>query len=377
MNKFFNRTFRLVPLTSLTFLATSASWGQGDAIQLTPDSIAPVPLVPRAALTRGKFDFSYRMGFNVQTRFRHVGGFAPGTDPGPATGLANHIYDDGYNLLDSTGNQHFNGVDFTQGTWFWGFDSFSQVNNNGAETGTIDMHSDSSNGAASSDKSSEPEHGFELSYSKQLGAKDRWRWGVSGAFNYTRVDIRDSSSMTASLNRLTDTYSLMGTSVPQQDNYSQDSFGDPNHVIIGDVPTRTFSSVAMPIDGWREFNADIFGFKFGPYLEYPISPAVSITLDTGLTLVYTHSHFSFNETISTPGGPVTTTGSGDHSDALVGGYVGGHVTVQINERWSAFAGANWQSAGTYNHRAGGGTRQVAMLDLSNMISVNVGVGFNF
>jgi hypothetical protein len=378
MNKLFNQSLVLLPILGTALVSREASAGQMSMIDAAAvDAITPVTLAPSAGLEKNHFDLSFRSSFNISSRFKHVGSFAPQSNPGSATGLGNHTYDDGYNLLDGTGNQHFNGVDFTEGTWNWGYQSFNgQVNNNGDLNGTLSMHSDSATGDISGHNNRDPQPGFEMTFSRELYRGERYRWGFESAFNYTDVEIRDARGVNISVTRLTDTYSLMGNTVPTQDNYGQNVNGDPNHIIIGDVPTRSLSTVSMPVSGTREFGADLFGFKVGPYLEIPISKAVTFTFDAGITMVYVYSKLSFDETIVTDTGIVNVKGSGENQDLLFGGYFGGHVSLALNDRWTAFAGAQWQDVGTYSHRSHI-TRESAVLDLSQTIAVNFGLGFTF
>jgi hypothetical protein len=321
--------------------------------------------------------FSLQTSLNMMTRFKNVGAFQPGTNPGSTNGLSDHFYDDGYNRVDSTGNQHFNGVDFTQGTWFWGFNSFSQVQNNGAENGTLDLHSVSGKGGAAPDHDEAVNFGFEMTYSRELFRKERWSAGMASAFNYTHVDRHESTTVNGSVTRLTDSYSLFGSTVPTQDNYGQDAQGNPNHTIISDVPTRSFSTESVTVTGRRSFEAHVFGLKLGPYVEYALSPKVSVSLEGGFAMVYVGSDFQYNETLNAPDrGLVNLVGRGAHDGVLVGGYIGANITYAINEQWKMFAGAQWQDVGTYTHRAGV-SREAAVLDLSNTTFVNVGFGYTF
>ena len=67
-----------------------------------------------------RLSLSYRLGLNITADFRKLGGFARMTDPGPDTGaLVDRIYDNGYNSVDITGNNHQPG--FPDTTWNWGF----------------------------------------------------------------------------------------------------------------------------------------------------------------------------------------------------------------------------------------------------------------
>src|SRR5579862_6845803 len=107
----------------LSLCATSVALGQNAITPLLSppdDATAPVALEPKEQhlnfVTLG-----YQLGFNIRSSFKNIGRFGPATNPGSTNGLSNHSYDDGYNLVDSSNNEHFNGSGFTQGTWNWGF----------------------------------------------------------------------------------------------------------------------------------------------------------------------------------------------------------------------------------------------------------------
>src|SRR5262249_40230020 len=155
--------------------ATSVAVGQSALTPLlsAPDgSVPPVTLEPKAD-SLNQVSLGFQLGFNIKTKFKHVGGFPAGTNPGSTNALSNHFYDEGYNLVDSTGNNHLG----NEGTWNWGFtgnNNFdangngAQVHNNGQPNGTIDMHSLSSKGGSTGDISDDPQPGLLLTYARQL-----------------------------------------------------------------------------------------------------------------------------------------------------------------------------------------------------------------
>jgi hypothetical protein len=57
-----------------------------------------------------------------------------------------------------------------------------------------------------------------------------------------------------------------------------------------------------------------------------------------------------------------------------GGYVGGTVSWQFSQRWSAVAGAQYQTLGNYVRTFSG--REVE-LNLSHSVFATLGVSFNF
>jgi hypothetical protein len=371
----------------LSLCATSVAVGQSAGLPAAagePDAFTPVLLEPKA-VSVNHISMGFQLGFNIRTSFKHIGRFAPATNPGSTNGLSNHFYDDGYNLVDSSQNKHFAGVDangnpiFKQGTWDFGFNNFAgQVHGNGEPDGTIDMHSLSSAGGTSAERSNDPRPGFVLTFGRELyrDEQDRWRAGLDWSFGYTDYVIEDSHPLNAKATELTDTYSLFGDQLPTQPSYSQDTGGSPNHNIIGDVPTRSLSSAAVPVSGTRKFGADIFAFRLGPYFEVPLNKTFSFSLEGGAALVYVYSSFQFNEEVATPAGLLNVKGHGVHDGIQLGGYVGGKISAALSDQVSLFAGAQWLDAGSYVHR-NHSTGEAAVLDLSQSVFFTTRIGYSF
>jgi hypothetical protein len=61
---------------------------------------------------------------------------------------------------------------------------------------------------------------------------------------------------------------------------------------------------------------------------------------------------------------------------LVGGYVGGQISVNVAKDWSIFAGAQFQDVGTYTHHSHS-SAETAVLDLRKSIFVNFGISHSF
>ncbi len=374
----------------LSLCAASTALGQTSSATPPPApdyySMPLITLEPKPQQLN-RISMGFQLGFDLRTSFKHIGRFAPATDPGPAGSFTNHVYDDGYNLVDSTGNQHFNGSGFTEGTWNWGFSGNSnpdvngngaQVSNNGGENGTISMHSTFSPGGSSNGKDNDPPPGLILTFSHQFfqDRKDRWRAGLQAAFGYTDYDVKDSSNVNAKQNTLTDTYSLMGTTVPTGTSYGQGNLGDPNHIIIGDTPTRTFSQQVVPVTGTREFGADIFAFRLGPYFEIPLNKTFAFSLEGGVAMVYVYSNFRYNEEVTTPGGLLNLKGNGSNQDVEFGGYIGGKISAALNDRWRLFSAADWEDVSDYVHRSHT-TGESAVLNLSQAVFFTAGIEYSF
>src|SRR5262249_32836648 len=160
------------PILPLAFLAALLNFGQvlaadpGPANDLSnapptqPVAVQPAPSnadsnMPPITLEspppslRNPLPLSYRIGLNIRADFKKLGGFAPLSDPGAATGSAvNRTYDNGYNKVDISTNA--GGL-----TWFWGYQNANQIQGN-----SLVMESSSSqNTGSSNNHQDDPQHG--------------------------------------------------------------------------------------------------------------------------------------------------------------------------------------------------------------------------
>jgi hypothetical protein len=314
---------------------------------------------------------SYRAAFNVGVKFKNFGAFNP-SNPGPLTGNTDHNYDDGY-VREDNNNHPFNDTM----TWNYNYRSSEQVIGD-----QLAFHSSSSAGVTTKDRD-ETGQGFELAYTRKIGRVGRAKWGFLGAFNYTYIDVNDSRPLTATISQLTDLYNLNGV-VPNDPGPAPTGESGPGTPtgpgpLISDSPaSRTINPNAgtATVTGTRSFQADLYGFHVGPYIDFPLCKHTWISLSGGLALAEVNSEFRYTETItySTTSGPLFRTGDGSHSDLLAGGFVAANLNAKLSEKVNAFVGVQFQSIGTYRHTENG---RIAEMDLSKSIFFVAGLGFSF
>lgn len=356
MNKNYRRW--TLPVTGVLLMATGVSAEQD--LQTYLNSTNRVTL-------------SLRFGLNISGKFKNTGGSLTGAaGSGRRTGHGDNFnYDDGYVLTDISGNVGGQ-------TWYWGYDSASQVNASGANS--IDFHRDTALGVPGENSGDDsPYIGLELTYNYELGVKENWhhlRYGLEAAINYMPIEFNSGGLFNATLSRQTDTYDYTAGTTPPGDPY-QGSFGGPGFVIN----TPPASSVTTLIPGatflaQQHFDANLWGIRLGPYVEMPLSEKWSLHLSGGLALGLLDGTASWKETITLPGGGGSTTksGGGDDLDLLCGYYIGLNAAYQFNEKWGVEAGVQFQDLGTYNHDFGGRTVE---LDLSGSIFIHAGVSYSF
>jgi hypothetical protein len=354
--------------------------------QTTPppsaDYIPPVQLEKTSDEPRNRIGISYRMGLNIHADFKKLGGVAATSNPNSHTDPAHtnttiRTYDSGsYVGTDITGNDH--GPGFENTTWYWGYASGGSVQGNSM---VLSSSSSPANGV-SKDNTDDPQHGVEITYDHEFFRKNKWRFGLESAFGYTRISISDSHTLTAFVNRITDTYTIPGGVIVPPPGYNG-SYEGPGPVIGADPSghTQTMTTQAGDtIEGSRSLDSNVFSFRLGPYVEYPLSERFSLLFSGGLYLVVGDSHFEFREkvTIVDPVTGIATienhSGSSSQTDFLVGGYVGMNVMYSLTKNVDLFVGAQLQSAGrSVTHSSG----KEAVLDMGKSVVVSIGASYSF
>jgi hypothetical protein len=325
---------------------------------------------------------SLRYGLNITGKFHGppsanfpMGSLSPSFRRTPNGDLYNYL--NGYVLTDISG-------DAGHQTWYWGYDSSSQVN---LVDNTISFYRDRMAGLPTMGDNSMDDSsrlGVELAYSYEIGTKEDWhhlRYGVELAINWTPVTLDNNGGYGITRLLQTDTYSYTpgttppGYGVPSELPY-EGTFQGPNFVI--NVPAVSSVSSALPSADFlvqQHFDANLWGIRLGPYIELPLSKRWSVHVGGGLAVGLLSGNASWHETLSIPGvGSVTQSGGGNDTAFLWGGYIGAQAQYQINERWGLEAGAQYQYLGLYNHNFGGCAVQ---LDLRKAVFLHAGVSFSF
>ncbi len=357
------------------------------ALPLLADDAPGIKLEAPSGASKNRFGVSYRAGFNVTAKFKNVGDLSRGPSgrgPGPATGSnLDRDYDDGYNRRDVSGNE---GGD----TWNWAYRNPGQVDED-----SVTFRSTTASPITSKTYDSDPQHGFELTYQRELGmvGQSKAIWGIEGGLGWTDIEIRDHRRLFGGTTVIQDEYSHTGidtshniippgadTPPPFNDGESTlnpGTVGGPGP-LISSSPSRTVtrSATGTSIAGAREFDADLYSFRIGPYVEIPIDERWSISFSAGFaTGVIDGEYHLHNQRVTTAAGTVRQNASGSETDVLFGGYASAMIHCAINEEWGVFAGGQYLGLfDRYQAEAGG---QRIELDLKRTAFFTVGVTFSF
>jgi len=312
------------------------------------------------------FTFSPRAAFNIGAKFMDIGTLS--LSPTRKTPNGNtYNYDNGYVLTDVSGNAGGQ-------TWYWGYDSSSQISGNSIQMSR--SVAQSSGTVTAGQDFHDASFGADLSYSHRMGTIAGADFGVLAAASYLYVSLKDSSSLQGDVVQVTDSFSFASGTTPPAAPY-QGTFNGPGYV-IGATPSSTSSTVlpgAATITGQRQLQAHVIGLRLGPSVELPLEQNLGVVLSAGLATGLVHSGASWSETISVAGGPtVSGSGSGNKFDFLYGGYLSAGLSWHVNQRWNVEASAQYQNLGYARENLGGRTVE---LDLHRSLSVALGAGFSF
>jgi hypothetical protein len=307
-----------------------------------------------------RFSLGPRFGYNFKADFN-----SPAANPGPAAGGADHTYNDGYNLVDSSGNA--GGL-----TWNWGYQNDSQVVGDTMQFHAVDTASlalPSSRGVTD-----DPQVGFDLTYQRIMGhlSGPACRWGLEASLGYTDLDLRNNRTASGDVTLTTDSYALNGV-LPPGAGYSG-TFNGPGP-LIGDTPTRITTTDFTTLSSHQSLSGHIFSLQVGPFAEWNYNSKLSFALSAGVTLAPAAVDYDFSETsIGAVGGTSVTSGHASTTELLYGLYVGGTLRYHFTEQWGVYVGVQYQTLTDMEQSIGPRT---ARLNPQDTVNLNAGITWRF
>ncbi len=284
-------------------------------------------------------------------------------------------YDNGYVGTDVSGDPNL--------STYWGYNQSSQqILSGGNVTGLNYERTTPLANQSSPRGEAGPSAGGEITLRRQLGEWREIRYGLELGAGYNKVHVQADSSYVAPGRRTDYSHGLITPMDPVliPPGYQGPYEGaGPN---INPTPTVGQTSIipnAVQISGSREVDADVFGLRFGPYLELPLTQKLSASVSVGGMLALVRDQVSWTEQIivnTALNGDRTgqSSVSGDSCGVTAGFYAGADLNYLLTKQWTLFVGARFQNAGTYTHSIGQGQMD---LNLGKTFSVELGVGYSF
>ena len=367
-----------------------------------------------------KFGFRYISG--AKTSFSGQGRIPSPEDPGPATGanLARNYHDGAVQpdarvvpRLDSGGNPIidpesntavFDPITPDGRTNSWNYTDASQLLQPGFvafRTYSADVIDD-----VVRQRDSESSAGMDLSMSRDMGNVfgTRMTWNITGGMSINDILANTNERVQATLTTLTDYYSLYGQ-VPPAAPYSSpssatstvvDASGNPvlnddgsantitvdTSVLIGNEPAgRTITSLTDDLsvsNRWR-LKGSYYTFRLGPTVWIPITTRLKASVSVGAALVYSGTTYTVTQTFEPElGAEISDTSFSEAYKLLPGYYADATLQFDLTERAGFYAGAVFQSAGSYTQNVDSENAHYATkIDLANQNGVRAGLSIRF
>ncbi len=372
---------------------------------------------PKSTLT---FGFRYISG--AKTSFFGQGRIPAPEDPGLQSGAnLTRVYHDGsvrpdarvIARLDSTGNPVIDPQTNSPAldpiapdgkTNSWNYTSASQlelpgyVRFNSYSADVIDQAMREKKGGSSS--------GMDIAMSRDMGKLfgSRLAWNLTAGMSINDISTNTNDLVRARMNTISDYYSLFGQTPPDAP-YSApssttvsvlDASGNPvvnedgsvstittdTTVLLGNEPAgRTNTTVTDDTsvsNHWRVKGA-YYTFRAGPTLLFPISTRLKASISAGAAMVYSGTTYTVTQTFQPAlGAEISDTSNNAAYKILPGYFADATVQFDLTERTGFYAGAVFQSAGSYTQSIDTANSHYATkIDLSNQNGVRAGMSIRF
>lgn len=297
------------------------------------------------------------VGMNIKGDFKMNGDFGiAGNPPG--------VYDDGYVLVDDTGNA--GGY-----TSYWGYENASQYD---AGTQTLLMRGSSSFSATGSGSGKEDSAvGAELAYGGVLKRWTRSRLEWEFGFGWLPIEIEDGSPASALATRSIFSFETGGILMPTAPYNGGSSGIGPT---IRTTPTLVGTDTeAASLLGSRALEVSLYTFRLGPTLFYDVSRYVGISAGLGGAVGIADETYEFNEALTFSDGSVSRNrGSFGQTDVVFGGYVNVTATCHVERGGDIYVGVQYMPMSDSTLSQDG---REATLDLSGQLHFTIGVNWPF
>ncbi len=319
------------------------------------------------------FRIGASVGMNIKTEFRTAGTFAvSGVNAGPATGQANHIYDNGYVKLDATGDAAPPGGQ-TQTTNF----SYRDASQYDAGASTLSYQATSSFDATGTGSANDqPDLGFDMAYGGTIREWEHVAIGFEFGFNMNFLNPRETNPMAANMTIQHDQFSTAGiapASFP-----AAGTAGNPSGAgtpALLDTPTRLAPTI-LPgtLAGSRGLDVTLYNFRLGPLLRWEFVPKWTLNGSAGGALTIMSGDYVFNEILTAPGTSTRNAGKFDATEFSYGGYAGAVLMYDTGNNWEPYLGAHYMLMQDINVASGG---RSAKMNLGGAIYISAGINWSF
>jgi hypothetical protein len=319
--------------------------------------------------------FSGNTLFNVSATFKGHPQKPTLTSSQDQPGAAN--YDNGYVGRDISNDPN--------NSTYWGYQhTGQQILSGGSVTGLNFERTTALANPSSPSTDADPSFGGEITLRRRFVEWEGISFGLELGASYNKIDIQDTSAYLNAGQRTGTSYAFpspIDVNLFPVAGYHGPFNGVGPVINPNPIPGQSMNVPnATTVTGLREVEADVFGFRFGPYIELPITKNITLSFSSGALLMVVSDHVTWDQTLDVSTATEqgywhgSTSASDSSAGVTAGFYVGSDLSFSFNESWSIFAGIRFQDAGTYKHDIGNGQMD---LNLGQAYSVNLGLSYSF
>lgn len=372
---------------------------------------------PKSTVTLG-----FRHLSGAKTKFSGQGKIVAPEDPGAATGVLDRVYHDGAVHLDTrttarldssgnpvidpeSGNQVFDPVAPDGRTNSW---NYSDNRQRDEFPGYMAFHTYSADitDTAARSQSANSTNGMELAVTRDMGKLfgSKMTWTLTAGMSVNDISAKMSDTVQANLTRLTDLY-FLGGQVPPDAPYvapsssstslvdaagnavvgadgSSQTISIDTTVLLANQPaqrTTTVTADATSVTNHWKLKGAYYTFRAGPTVWIPISSRFRASISLGAAMVYAGTTYTVTESFAPElGAEISETNSSITSKLLPGYYADAGLQFDLTDRTGFYAGAVFQSAGSYDQKLEATNAHYATkVDLANQNGLRAGLSIRF
>lgn len=256
------------------------------------------------------------------------------------------------------------------------------------------------------EKKSNSTAGMDLAVARDMGKLlgGRLSWTLNAGMSINDLAANKNDFVRASLATLSDYYSLYGQTPPGAPYSSPssatenvvDAAGNPvlgadgvaqtisvdTSVLLGNEPagrTTTTTINDTSVQNRFKLKGAYYTFRAGPTLLLSITSRLRASVGVGAAMVYSGTSYSVTQSLQPDiGAEITDTSSSEAYKLLPGYYADATVHFDLTEKAGFYAGAVFQSAGSYTQNIDTDNAHYATkIDLSNQSGVRAGMSIRF
>ncbi len=248
--------------------------------------------------------------------------------------------------------------------------------------------------------------GMDIAVSRDMGKLfgGRVLWNITGGLSINDIAANTRDPVRATLSTISDYYALYGVTPPDAPYSSPssttenvvDASGNPvinadgtnqtvsldTSVLIGNEPagrtTTTLTDDVSVTNNWK-LKGSYYTMRVGPTLFVPITTRLRASFSVGAALVYAGTNYTVTQTFQPAlGAEISDTETNSTYKLLPGYYADATVQFDLTERAGFYAGAVFQSAGSYNQAIDTENQHYSTkIDLGNQNGVRAGMSIRF